>query len=607
MFLIKGCLYKNEVVDLDESTPWFVILSVGQRFFVRWVLLEQTARKMLGQKLLRLTIKRVSLSQLNRHVSPISSFAACLPGLEHIVEKELRKISPDTELSVVGGGVEFDANVELLMKCGLCLGSASHLMIRIASFKCRALGELERKLGTFPWKTMLRDDVPYEVSATAKQSRCYHSGAIEERVRSSIDAAFKDSKPPSNSSSSSTHNNKKTPPLNNKPGVVISSRGKSSADHMVRIHVRFHDDICTISLETTSTPLYRRGYRQGVAKAPLREDIAHALCLAVIDDRIIQEGCSVMPHPPVIVDPFCGSGTIPIEAAGIYYNLPPGRLRPPPLSHLAMFNPKLWDKVYKECTKKKTSSSSEDGVVVASLSNGSHGLGKLISGSDRDAGAIKMAMENASRAGVSQYIDLQCCALKSHPWLLKREYRRDEKASIDGEKLLAEEEEEGDSESQPLHDTDDDINNEDGDVKGQVTSPTTLLSRPRKGIILTNPPFGVRVSKIKSDTTNPSNGSDSDGESSKRNQFSGSKQLWPLYQSIGNTLKDLGRRWKVTMLAHDLPLVRRSRVKLQSLATTQHGGLSVSFMSSNMKLPQFASVHSEQSSGVDEDKDSSSS
>ncbi|MCA8965617.1 MAG: class I SAM-dependent RNA methyltransferase, partial [Planctomycetes bacterium] len=120
--------------------------------------------------------------------SPSAAFAACLPGLEPLLAAELRELGADPRPAA--GGVGFDADLELLLRCGLWLGTASHVLLRVAEFRCRALGELERKAAALPWAQWLRDDVAVQVTATARRSRLFHTGAITERVERSIQGAL---------------------------------------------------------------------------------------------------------------------------------------------------------------------------------------------------------------------------------------------------------------------------------------------------------------------------------------------------------------------------------------------------------------------------------
>lgn len=285
-------------------------------------------------------------------------FAACLPGLEPLLVRELELLGATPR--ALRGGVAFSGDARCVTKACLWLGTASHVMLRVAEFRCRALGELQRKATLLPWADWLRPGMPIDVRATSRASRTYHTGAIVERIENSIAEA-----------------------LGRAPEPLAP--GDETTAH---VHVRFSEDVCTISLDATTTPLHRRGYRLDGRKAPLREDLAHAMVLA----------SRWSPEQPLL-DPFCGSGTIVIEAAGIAGALPPGRLRPPPLHHLALFDHGAWE--------------AERATVRPPRGGGA------ISASDRDAGAIAAARANSERAGVADRIEFTNCAFTEHPWLGK--------------------------------------------------------------------------------------------------------------------------------------------------------------------------------------------
>lgn len=288
------------------------------------------------------------------------AFAACLPGLEPLLHGELQALG--LPATAVPGGATFPADALTVMRCERWLGTASHVVLRLAEFPCRALGELQRKTQELPWGEWLRADVPLRLRATARSSRVYHTGAIEERVGHAIAAAFR--RPP--------------------PAPPTGASG--DAQTCAQLAVRFHHDVCTISLDASSTPLHRRGYRLAGAKAPLREDLAHALLLA-----------GGFAAEDALMDPFCGSGTVAIEAAGLRLGLPPGRLRPIPLQHLALFDAAAW----------RTASAERRAPWAVAP----------IAASDRDAGAIAAARANAERAGVAGAIEFEVAAFTAHPWL----------------------------------------------------------------------------------------------------------------------------------------------------------------------------------------------
>lgn len=283
-------------------------------------------------------------------------FAACQPGLEPLLAAELQLLG--IEATQLPGGASFRGGAATAQRCGLWLGTASHVLLRLAQFPCRALGELQRKAVDLPWRSWLRPQVPLQVRATTRGSRIYHTGAAEERIENAITAVF------------------------GRPLPVAHA----DDDLVARVHVRFRFDVCTLSLDATGTPLHRRGYRLDGRKAPLREDLAHALLLA----GGFQDGLALL-------DPFCGSGTIAIEAAGLAAGLAPGRLRPPPLQHLALFDADAW----------------QTNLVAPPARRPK----APIVGSDRDEGACGAAKANAERAGVAAWVDFQHAALAAQPWL----------------------------------------------------------------------------------------------------------------------------------------------------------------------------------------------
>ncbi|MCA8976297.1 MAG: class I SAM-dependent RNA methyltransferase [Planctomycetes bacterium] len=292
------------------------------------------------------------------------AFASCQPGLESLVAAELSALGAAPR--PLAGGVAFAADATMIMRAAHWLGCASHVLVRLAEFPCRALGELERKAARLPWSDWLRRDVPLAMRATTKGSRVYHTDAVVERVGNAITAALG--------------------PMPRATAGGEAGDADHDPDDRAQLMVRFRNDVCAISLDATTTPLHRRGYRLAAAKAPLREDLAHALVLA-----------SGFEDGQALLDPFCGSGTIAIEAAALAAGLAPGRLRPPPLLHTALFDADAWQQVLQ--------------LGRAARSNAP------IAAADRDAGAIEMARANAERAGVGDKIEFSCTAFSAHPWL----------------------------------------------------------------------------------------------------------------------------------------------------------------------------------------------
>lgn len=143
------------------------------------------------------------------------------------------------------------------------------------------------------------------------------------------------------------------------------------------IKVRIHDNQVTISLDTSGEPLHRRGHKEAVGKAPLRENMA----------AMFLRQCGYDGKEPV-VDPMCGSGTFLIEAAEIAAGLQPGRSRGFAFEELASF----------------------DAAGFAALRRGGTGMPPeaRIFGSDRDQGAVQSSTANAARAGVADWTRFSC-------------------------------------------------------------------------------------------------------------------------------------------------------------------------------------------------------
>ena len=237
---------------------------------------------------------------------------------------------------VITGGVTFQGGWPDVWRANLCLRGAGRVLARIGSFRAFHLAQLDKRARKFPWTNTLRADRPIRVEVTCRKSKIYHAKAATQRIEKAISETL---------------------------GSPISK------DAQVCLKVRIEDDLCTLSIDTSGTSLHKRGHKVAVNKAPMRETLA-ALFL--------RESGYDGQEP--VYDPMCGSGTFVIEAAEIALGIAPGRDRDFAFQHLASFNPDQWTKIR----------SAQDIRDVS---------GRFY-GSDRDAGAIKMSTDNATRAGV---------------------------------------------------------------------------------------------------------------------------------------------------------------------------------------------------------------
>ena len=291
-------------------------------------------------------------------------FAVSAPGLEKYTALELRqlKLLPEPDLGGEGeaGGVAFQGGWDELYRANLQLRTASRVLVRLGTFYAGSFSELRKKAGQLDWQRYLVPGQPVAIRATCHKSKLYHSDAVAERVAGAIADRLG------------------RPVARQKPGDEEAERPPQL------VVVRLVNDQCSLSIDSSGELLHRRGYRQALAKAPLRETLAAGLLLASGWD---------LQSP--LLDPFCGSGTIPIEAALLALGAAPGRSRRFAFMDWPGYDAQTWEAVLAKARP----------VPGASL--------PVIQASDRDAGAVRMARENAERAGVGGLIEFTCRAVSA--------------------------------------------------------------------------------------------------------------------------------------------------------------------------------------------------
>ena len=263
-------------------------------------------------------------------------------GLEAVLCDEVRE-KGFAGAKAVTGGVVLRGGWPEVWRANLEIRGATRVLARIGAFHAGHLAQLDKLARKFHWGDFLRPDVPVSVEVSSRKSRIYHAGAAAQRIETAIREEL---------------------------GAPISP------DAELCVMARFEDNLCTISLDTSGSSLYKRGYKEAVAKAPMRETMASLFLRQCGYDG--QE---------TVVDPMCGSGTFVIEAAEIAAKLNPGRSRRFAFEQLTSFDEGAWQR----------------------LRDASHGIkpGLHFFGSDRDAGAIGMSRANAERAGVSAFTVFQ--------------------------------------------------------------------------------------------------------------------------------------------------------------------------------------------------------
>lgn len=270
-------------------------------------------------------------------------FLATAPGLEVALAEEARALGFASVIAVPGG-VTFTGGWPEVWRANLAVRGANRVLARIGEFRAFHLAQLDKRARKFDWAAVLRADVPMKVEVTCRRSKIYHAGAAAERISRAISETL---------------------------GAPEGGEGA------IRVMARIEDDLVSLSVDTSGEPLHRRGHKEAVGKAPLRETLA----------ALFLWQCGFDGSEPVL-DPMCGSGTFPIEAAEMAAGLLPGRDRRFGFEELAGFDTGAWQAMKGDIAPKPVS--------------------VMFHGYDRDAGAVRMAMANAERAGVAAFTHFAC-------------------------------------------------------------------------------------------------------------------------------------------------------------------------------------------------------
>ncbi len=268
----------------------------------------------------------------------LEMFLVAPPGLEAPLCAEAAECG-FSGATAVEGGVTIKGSWRDAWRANLDLRGASRVLVRIASFRAMHLAQLDKRARKVAWSEILSADVPVHVEAVCRRSKIYHSGAAAQRITTAIREEL---------------------------GAPISAEAE------VVVKARIEDDLVTISIDSSGEMLHKRGHKEAVNRAPMRETLA-----ALFLRQAGYDGSG-----PVF-DPMCGSGTFAIEAAEIAAGLKPGRDRAFAFEQLANFDAAAWQKMR------------SGGATVAPVAR--------FYGSDRDAGAVRMAKANAERAGVAAF------------------------------------------------------------------------------------------------------------------------------------------------------------------------------------------------------------
>lgn len=228
--------------------------------------------------------------RVKRHLTsqPCTFFAITVPGFEQILMKEVQTLPDVCDVVCTDGGVEFTGPFDIVYFANMQIRTANRVLMRIDSFTARSYPELYNKAKKINWEIYSGFETDIAFSVSSSSSRLHHTENIENAVFDSMKEVMESL------------------------GVAI----KKEKHAVIKYHIRFLDDKCTVSIDSSGELLYRRGYRTELAHAPIRETTASALLLA----------CECYRYP-IIADPMCGSGTFLFEAQMIVNTISPGLSR----------------------------------------------------------------------------------------------------------------------------------------------------------------------------------------------------------------------------------------------------------------------------------------
>ncbi len=279
--------------------------------------------------------------------------APCHFGLEAVLKREITDLGYEI-VSVEDGRVTFKGGAEALVRANIFIRTAERIMLKVGSFRAVTFDELFEGTKALPWEEMIPKDGKFWVTkATTNKSKLFSGSDIQSIVKKAIVDRLK--------------------------GIYhINWFEENGAEYPIRVFIL--KDIVTIALDTSGVSLHKRGYRQLVGKAPISETLAAALIMLTPwnKDRIL-------------VDPFCGSGTFPIEAAMIGANIAPGMNRE--------FTAENWKNIVPKKVWYEAVTEAEDAILRDVKMN--------IQGYDLDSGIVRCAMQNAGQAGVDEHIHFQ--------------------------------------------------------------------------------------------------------------------------------------------------------------------------------------------------------
>ena len=279
--------------------------------------------------------------------------APCHFGLESVLKREIYDLGYEIT-SVEDGKVTFEGDAEAICRANINLRTAERVLLKVGQFKAYTFTELFDQTKNLPWEELIPEDGKFWVTkANSVNSKLFSSSDIQSIVKKAIVERLKSK-------------------------YKVGWFKEDGNSYPLRVTII--KDVVTIAIDTTGNSLHKRGYRPASGKAPISESLAAALIMLTPwkKDRIR-------------VDPFCGSGTFPIEAAMIAANIAPGLNRE--------FTAEEWTNII---PKKEWYNAIEEANDAIDMN-----IETDIQGFDIDEAVIRIARQNSVNAGVDKLIHFQ--------------------------------------------------------------------------------------------------------------------------------------------------------------------------------------------------------
>ncbi|MEG0306308.1 MAG: class I SAM-dependent RNA methyltransferase [Clostridium sp.] len=276
-------------------------------------------------------------------------------GIEAITAKELKNLGYE-DLIVENGKIVFEGDEMDIAICNIHLRTAERVFIQAAEFEAKSFEELFQGTKKVDWGNIIPVDGKMHITGKSIKSTLHSVPDCQSIVKKAVVEKMKEK---------------------------YDTNWFSEEGPVYKIEVGILKDKVTLAIDTSGVGLHKRGYREYAGAAPLKETLAAALVLI-----------AKFTGDELLLDPFCGSGTIPIEAALIGKNMAPGINRHFVSETWPNFDKEMWDQVRDGA--RRTINTKEF----------------VIQGSDIDGRVIRTAMDNAKKAGVADYVNFQTLDMK---------------------------------------------------------------------------------------------------------------------------------------------------------------------------------------------------